>query len=134
MLGVAVNVAAVLLSINALYVAGAALIGIGFFLVSKYKKSIQEKLDSLKSTAINAQSELEGANSRIGELKKELINRTETFPEITQVRVGYRQSAKQILGKSILLDESGLFPKTTLKTIDLSSAQSDLDSIISKIN
>lgn len=113
---------------------GIAVAGYGFFTILKVKKEIKENLENLKSKSVQLQNELNQNNSRINQLQQDLLSRADTFPEVTQIRGAFQLSAKSILGKSTLLDESGFSPLTTLSTIDLSAAQSDLDLIISKIN
>jgi hypothetical protein len=133
-IGVLVPVVGVVMQMTILYLLALLFIGIGVFLINKKKKDLQKSLEILKPKLVKSQNELNETNFRIEELQKELFSRVDKFPEVIQIRGAFQQTAKNILGKNILLDESGVFPKTTLVTLDLSSAQSNLDSIVSKIN
>ena len=133
-IGFLVPVVGVVMQMTILYLLAPLFVGIGVFLISKKKKDLQKNLENLKPKLMKSENELNETNFRIEELQKELFSRVDKFPEVIQIRGAFQQTAKNILGKNILLDESGVFPKTTLVTLDLSSAQSNLDSIVSKIN
>jgi hypothetical protein len=97
------------------------------------KKKLSENLLELNQSLNLKSEQLTQIKANIEGLKKELLSRVDTFPEVTQIRGAFPVSSKNILGKQMLLDESGLFPSTALETIDLSAIQSDLDSISSQI-
>ena len=118
---------------NILGLLGLACVAGGVAKLLMTKKKLSEELSGLNQ-ALNAKStQLTQIKGSIEDLKKELLSRVDTFPEVTQIRGAFPVSSKNILGKQMLLDESGLFPSTALETIDLSAIQSDLDSIASQI-
>jgi len=98
------------------------------------KKKLSEELLRLNQALNSKSTQLTQIKGNIEDLKKELLSRVDTFPEVTQIRGAFPVSSKNILGRQMLLDESGLFPSTALETIDLSAIQSDLDSITQKID
>ena len=97
------------------------------------KKKLEEELLGLNQDLNAKSAQLTDVKKNIEDLKKELLSRVDTFPEVTQIRGAFPVSSKNILGKQMLLDESGLFPAVALETIDLSAIQSDLDSISHQI-
>jgi len=97
------------------------------------KKQLNNEISLLETKLAEKTSQLASAKERVDFLRKELISRADTFPEITQTRVAFPISGKTILGKNTLLDESGLFESASLETIDLSAIQSDMEAITSKI-
>lgn len=105
--------------------------GVAMLLMSK--KKLSEKLLLLNQTLNKKSTHLTQIKASIETLKNELLSREDTFPEVTQIRCSFPILSKNILGKQMLLDESGLFSSTVLETIDLSEIQSDLDSITSQI-
>jgi hypothetical protein len=118
---------------NIIGFAGILSIAGGVAKILKNKKKLAEELMQLTQTVNAKSAELTQINASIEGLKKELLSRVDTFPEVTQIRGAFPVSSKNILGKQMLLDESGLFPSTALETIDLSAIQSDLDSTVSQI-
>lgn len=105
----------------------------GIAKLSMTKKKLAEELLGLNQELNTKSAQLTEVKKNIEDLKKELLSRVDTFPEVTQIRGAFPVSSKNILGKQMLLDESGLFPAVALETIDLSAIQSDLDSISHQI-
>ena len=118
---------------NIIGIVGLLCIGGGIAKLLMAKKKLSEDLIQLNQQLDLKSTQLTQIKSNIEGLKKELLSRVDTFPEVMQVRGAFPVSSKNILGKQMLLDESGLFPSTALETIDLSAIQSDLDSISSQI-
>lgn len=118
---------------NLIGVLGLALIAGGIAKLSMTKKKLAEELLGLNQELNTKSSQLTEIKKNIEDLKKELLSRVDTFPEVTQIRGAFPVSSKNILGNQMLLDESGLFPAVALETIDLSAIQSDLDSISHQI-
>ena len=130
------GIAATVMSFQAAkFIVGLGIFGAGFgaFKIIGEKSGLNVELASLESQLAERKLKLAAVTTRIEFLQKELFSRVETFPEITQTRVAFPISGKIILGKSTLLDESGLFESASLETIDLSAIQSDMEAITSKI-
>jgi len=128
--------AALMMGLSAGYAIGAAglvSVAIGLGKMFGEKEKLTNELNSVSQNLEGKKGQLNQTSSRLEKLNSELLSRVDTFPVVTQMRGAFPISARNILGKRMLLDEAGLFSDVALSTIDLSAIQSDLDVITAKI-
>ena len=135
--GIILGIGIYLLGYNLIaLLAASGLTGLGIY---EYRKN---KIELLKLQ--DRRNELELSLSKVNENMRDIYHKIEdsnnkikvrgnSFPEVAQVRVAFVIGHKKILGKSTLVDESGVIQTVNLKTIDLSETQSNLDIIASKL-
>lgn len=99
-----------------------------------YDRSIYlKKFRSISASLDQKRADLDAVSKRIEELRKELLARADTFPEVVHAKINFPMAAFNVLGNYVLIDETGLYDSETLETIDLSDVQTDLESIIRRI-
>jgi len=113
---------------------GVGLLGFGIYSLKKVKSELQDVKTELELKQSKLEEKVKNVFQQIESSKAEIKTRDNSFPEVAQVRAAFAISHKKILGQSTLVDESGVLDSTQLNTIDLSSTQSNLDAIATKLN
>ena len=114
---------------------GLGLIGFGIYKLKEVKSKLQYVRTELKFKQLKLQEKIKNVHQQIESLKAEIKKtRDNSFPEVAQVRAAFAIGHKKILGQSTLVDDSGVLDSVQLSTIDLSSTQSNLDAIASKLH
>ena len=113
---------------------GVGLLGYGIYSLKKVKSELQVVKTELKLKQSKLEEKVKNVFQQIESSKAEIKTRDNSFPEVAQVRAAFAIGHKKILGQSTLVDESGVLDSVQLNTIDLSSTQSNLDAIASKLH
>jgi hypothetical protein len=113
---------------------GIGLLGYGIYSLKKVKSELQSVKTELELKQSKLEEKIKNIFQQIQSAKAEIKTRDNSFPEVTQVRAAFAIGHKKILGKSTLVDESGILDSVQLSIIDLSSTQSNLHAIASKLN
>ena len=113
---------------------GVGLLGFGIYSLKKVKSELQDVKTELELKQSRLEEKVKNVFQQIESLKAEIKTRDNSFPEVAQVRAAFAIGHKKILGQSTLVDESGVLDSVQLNTIDLSSTQSNLDAIATKLN
>ena len=112
---------------------GVGVIGLGLFNLKKAKAKLLAEKNELELNLSKLEEKIKNVFQQIENSKSEIQNRGKSFPEVAQVRAAFAIGHKKILGRSTLVDESGVIDNKQLNTIDLSTTQSNLDAIASKL-
>lgn len=112
---------------------GIGVIGLGLHSLKKVKSELQDQKTESELKQAKLEEKIKNVFQQIANSKSEIKTRGNSFPEVAQVRVAFAIGHKKILGQSTLVDESGVLDSIQLNTIDLSSTQSNLDAIASKL-
>jgi hypothetical protein len=113
---------------------GVGLLGFGLFSLKKAKSEMQDVKTELELKQSKLEEKIKNVFQQVKSSKAEIKTRGNSFPEVAQVRAAFAIGHKKILGKSTLVDESGVLDSVQLNTIDLSATQSNLDAIASKLH
>ena len=113
---------------------GIGLLGYGIYSLKKVKSGLQYVKTELKFKQSKLEEKIKNIFQQIQIAKAEIKTRDNSFPEVSQVRAAFAIGHKKILGKSTLVDESGVLDSVQLSTIDLSSTQSNIHAVASKLN
>ena len=113
---------------------GVGLLGYGIYSLKKVKSELQDVKTELELKQSKLEEKVKNVFQQIESSKAEIKTRDNSFPEVAQVRAAFAIGHKKILGQSTLVDESGVLDSVQLNTIDLSSTQSNLDAIATKLN
>lgn len=113
---------------------GVGLFGFGVYSLKKLKSEMQDVKTELELKQSKLEEKIKNVYQQIESSKTEIKTRGNSFPEVAQVRAAFAIGHKKILGKSTLVDESGVLDSVQLNTIDLSATQSNLDAIASKLH
>ena len=113
---------------------GVGLLGYGIYSLKKVKSELQDVKTELELKQSKLEEKVKNVFQQIEISKAEIKTRDNSFPEVAQVRAAFAIGHKKILGQSTLVDESGVLDSVQLNTIDLSSTQSNLDAIATKLN
>jgi hypothetical protein len=105
----------------------------GAWALAQKKKALSEALNEAEAALGQNTSAIDSCRSDIQNLKAMLLEREDAFPEVTHARLGFPVAAQNILGKTTLIDQSGIFPDTSLTTIDLSEIHSNLKTLSDRI-
>ena len=116
-----------------LMAAGIAAAAWGGRALDQKKKALTEALNEAETALGQNTAAIDSCRSDTQNLKSMLLDREDAFPEVTHARLAFPVAEQTILGKTTLLDQSGIFPDASLTTIDLSEIHSNLKTLSDRI-
>ena len=134
--GVLVSVAGGFLYNPWMFLAGLPIMLLGPQLAAKGRGEKELMVDlraKAQADMLDCQQRAEKASRSLKKVEQELDERDQNFPLVTQAKVAFSIVAKDIVGESVLFDESNVLPMSNLATIDLSEIGNDLDEIAVKL-
>ncbi len=95
--------------------------GFGVWRGLSTKIEVAGRKSKVETALAQVSTQLTQTQQTVARLKKQLGDRATAFPKVTLARVAFGLERKELLGRTVVMDLSGIWPAQTLKTLDLSA-------------